>query len=185
MTSWSAVDGVVIAVPHTYHYEIARDALDAGVHVLVEKPMVLTSAHAWDLVRRAEEKGLELMVGTTFQFTEAGPSGARNRAVRRHRRPPARIGAVRVDGGETSCGANPRAYKPMFDYPVTGPEPKLVLRPEDFGRRSGTDPALTRDGHGLLGNRTARDRGIRLHGELRPLGGPGRRHQLPARQRAR
>ena len=47
------VDGVVIAVPHAYHYEIARDALDAGVHVLVEKPMVLTAAHAWDLVERA------------------------------------------------------------------------------------------------------------------------------------
>ena len=64
------VDGVVIAVPHAYHYQIARDALEAGAHVLVEKPMVLKSSHAWDLVRRAEQKGLELMVGTTFQFTE-------------------------------------------------------------------------------------------------------------------
>ena len=64
------VEGVVIAVPHAYHYEIARDALDAGVHVLVEKPMVLTADHAWDLVERARQKGLELMVGTTFQFTD-------------------------------------------------------------------------------------------------------------------
>ena len=38
----AGVDGVVIAVQHAYHYEVARDALDAGVHVLVEKPMTLT-----------------------------------------------------------------------------------------------------------------------------------------------
>src|SRR4051794_30408972 len=38
------VDGVVVAVPHAYHYEIARDALDAGLGVLVEKPMVLRAS---------------------------------------------------------------------------------------------------------------------------------------------
>ena len=42
----AGVDGVVIAVQHAYHYEVARDALDAGVHVLVEKPMTLTAADA-------------------------------------------------------------------------------------------------------------------------------------------
>ena len=63
------VEGVVIAVPHAFHYEIARDALDAGVHVLVEKPMVLKSTEAWDLVQRAESNDLELMVGYTFHFT--------------------------------------------------------------------------------------------------------------------
>ena len=63
------VEGVVIAVPHAYHYEIARDALDAGVHVLVEKPMVLKSTEAWDLVRRADNSKLQLMVGYTFHFT--------------------------------------------------------------------------------------------------------------------
>ena len=63
------VDGVVIAVPHVHHYEIARDALNAGVSVLIEKPMTLESNHAWDLVKIAEERNLHLMVGTTFQFT--------------------------------------------------------------------------------------------------------------------
>ena len=65
----AGVDGVVIAVQHAYHYEAARDALDAGVHVLVEKPMTLTAADAWDLVERAKRNGLHLMVGYTCQFT--------------------------------------------------------------------------------------------------------------------
>ena len=130
------VDGVVIAVPHTYHYEIARDALDAGAHVLVEKPMVLTSNHAWDLVRRADKKGLELMVGTTFQFTEQA-----------HRvREIVRSGAIgdllHVSGlfasmVENFLRSNPEAYRPMFDYPVTGPEANSYSDPKISGGGQG------------------------------------------------
>lgn len=60
-------DGVVVTVPHTAHYPVCRRALDAGVHVMVEKPMALTARAAWDLVDRAG--GLHLMVGQTFNFT--------------------------------------------------------------------------------------------------------------------
>jgi predicted dehydrogenase len=63
------VDGVMIVVPHAYHYPLARAALDAGLHVFVEKPMVLRAREAWDLVRTAETKGLHLTVGYTFHFT--------------------------------------------------------------------------------------------------------------------
>src|SRR5690348_813921 len=35
------LDGVIIATPHATHYDLAAQALDAGLHVLVEKPMVL------------------------------------------------------------------------------------------------------------------------------------------------
>ena len=130
------VDGVVIAVPHAYHYQIARDALDAGAHVLVEKPMVLKSSHAWDLVRRAEQKGLELMVGTTFQFTEQA-----------HRvREIVRSGAIgdllHVSGLFASMVENflrsrPEAYRPMFEYPVTGPEPNSYSDPKISGGGQG------------------------------------------------
>ena len=65
----SGVDGVVIAVQHAFHYEVARDALDAGVSVMVEKPMTLRADEAWDLVERAKRNGLHLMVGYTFHFT--------------------------------------------------------------------------------------------------------------------
>src|SRR6185312_1388472 len=56
------VDAVVIATPVASHYDIARRALDAGKHVLVEKPMCATSNEARDLVERAMRKSLVLMV---------------------------------------------------------------------------------------------------------------------------
>jgi predicted dehydrogenase len=64
------VDGVVIATPHVTHYEIARDALEAGVHVLVEKPMTFRAREAAQLVSLAEAGGLHLMVGYTFHYTD-------------------------------------------------------------------------------------------------------------------
>jgi predicted dehydrogenase len=63
------LDGVVVATPHTSHHSVARAALDAGVHVLVEKPLTTTAADAWDLVERAERSGLHLTVGYTYQHT--------------------------------------------------------------------------------------------------------------------
>ncbi|WP_035968903.1 Gfo/Idh/MocA family protein [Bradyrhizobium sp. WSM1417] len=65
------VDAVVIATPVASHYDIARRALDAGKHVLVEKPMCATSDEARDLVERAKRNSLVLMVDHTFLFTGA------------------------------------------------------------------------------------------------------------------
>ena len=50
------------------HYEIAREALDAGLHVLIEKPMTVRAADAIDLDARARAAGLELVVGYTNNF---------------------------------------------------------------------------------------------------------------------
>jgi predicted dehydrogenase len=61
-------DGIVIATPHDTHFGLARQALSAGVHVLVEKPMVLTPAHARELVNLARDQSLHLQVGYTFPF---------------------------------------------------------------------------------------------------------------------
>jgi predicted dehydrogenase len=57
------VDAASIAVPTSRHYEIARDLLDAGIHVLVEKPITAEVAEAASLNRLAREKGLVLAVG--------------------------------------------------------------------------------------------------------------------------
>jgi predicted dehydrogenase len=62
------IDAVVIAAPAPLHYEIARKALDAGKHTFVEKPLTLTSADARDLLHRAEERGLTLMVGHLMEY---------------------------------------------------------------------------------------------------------------------
>lgn len=66
-----AVDAVVVATPAASHYEIALDAIQAGKHVLVEKPMALTVAECEDLIRAADSQDRILMVGHTFLYNEA------------------------------------------------------------------------------------------------------------------
>jgi predicted dehydrogenase len=51
------MDGVMIVSPHTLHFQQAMDALDKGLHVMIEKPMVCTVEHARTLVRRFRETG--------------------------------------------------------------------------------------------------------------------------------
>jgi predicted dehydrogenase len=65
------IDAVVIATPVSTHYSIAQEALQAGKHVLVEKPMTRASAEAFQLVQQAEQLGLVLMVGHTFEYNPA------------------------------------------------------------------------------------------------------------------
>jgi predicted dehydrogenase len=67
----SDVDGVVISAPVRAHYQLAREALLHGKHVLVEKPLTASVAEAEDLVRLARERGLTLMVGHTFEYSPA------------------------------------------------------------------------------------------------------------------
>ena len=66
-----AVDGVVIATPVFSHHALARKALVAGKHVLVEKPMTRTVAEGEELRELADQKGLVLMVDHTFIYTSA------------------------------------------------------------------------------------------------------------------
>lgn len=55
-------DAVVVASPHHLHHRHAADALDAGAHVLCEKPMTLAPEEAWDLVARARRAGRQLLI---------------------------------------------------------------------------------------------------------------------------
>ena len=63
------LDAVAIATPVSTHYGLARAALDAGKHILVEKPLAASYAQAEDLVRRAEFAGLVLLPGHTFLYS--------------------------------------------------------------------------------------------------------------------
>ena len=60
---FDAIDIVTIAAPASFHFDIARQALEAGVHVLVEKPIALDLAEADALIRLAADQGLVLQVG--------------------------------------------------------------------------------------------------------------------------
>ena len=65
------VDAVAVITPVWSHYELAKDALDNGKHVFVEKPLTATSAQAEDLIELAARKNLRIMVDHTFLFTGA------------------------------------------------------------------------------------------------------------------
>jgi len=65
------VDAVVIATPVEYHYELAMQAMRAGKHVLVEKPMASSSEQAARMVDEAMRRRLVLMVDHTFVYTGA------------------------------------------------------------------------------------------------------------------
>jgi predicted dehydrogenase len=65
------IDAVVIATPPGTHAAIARGALEAGKHVLVEKPLATSVEDAELLVKTAAEHGVQLMVGHTFEYNAA------------------------------------------------------------------------------------------------------------------
>lgn len=65
------VDAVVVATPPATHAAIAQAALEAGRHVLVEKPLATSVEDAELLVKTAERCGVHLMAGHTFEYNAA------------------------------------------------------------------------------------------------------------------
>ena len=65
------VNAVVIATPVSAHYLLAKQALEHGKHVLVEKPMTRSVAEGQELLELADKKRLVLMVDHTFIYTGA------------------------------------------------------------------------------------------------------------------
>jgi predicted dehydrogenase len=78
MLANEALDGIVIATPHATHFQLAKDSLAHGLHVLVEKPMVLYATHARELVELAARQGRELIVGYPWHY---GAHARRARAL--------------------------------------------------------------------------------------------------------
>jgi len=65
------VDVVSIAVPTPLHFEVARDCLEAGIGVLVEKPLTVSLEEARELFRIARERNVLLHVGHVERFNGA------------------------------------------------------------------------------------------------------------------
>ncbi|MDO5422649.1 MAG: Gfo/Idh/MocA family oxidoreductase [Eubacteriales bacterium] len=61
-------DGVLIAVPPKFHKDIAIDCMRAGAHVLVEKPITLTSEEADELIAEGKQTGKTILVGQHHRF---------------------------------------------------------------------------------------------------------------------
>lgn len=62
------VDAVSIVTPSNTHYQIVKDCLIEGKHVLVEKPLTLDAEKAKEIVELSDEKNLKLAVGHLFRF---------------------------------------------------------------------------------------------------------------------
>jgi predicted dehydrogenase len=65
------IEAAVIATPTTYHHAVGMELLRAGLPLLVEKPLTMTSAQATELVSLARQKGLTLQVGHVERFNPA------------------------------------------------------------------------------------------------------------------
>jgi predicted dehydrogenase len=131
-----SVHAVVIATPHASHFELARDALTAGKHVLVEKPITLDVAQADELRRLAKAKGLALTIGHTYHHTR---HAQRARDVVNG----GAIGDVRLVSALFASmvtayyRGQPDEYDAVFSFPVVGPNPATY-----------SDPALSGGGQG-------------------------------------
>ncbi len=67
----SDVDAVAIATPVDLHYKFAKECLEAGKHIWVEKPFTSTSAQAQELIELADSKNLKIFIDHTFIYTGA------------------------------------------------------------------------------------------------------------------
>ena len=65
------IDAAIIATPPSTHVEVASEAIAAGLHVLVEKPLALSAAGCRSLGAQAGAAGVVLMAGHTFRFSPA------------------------------------------------------------------------------------------------------------------
>lgn len=64
------LDGVMVATPHVAHTEVALPALDAGCHVLIEKPMATSAADAKSLRDAAHKAGKEILIPCGWNFRD-------------------------------------------------------------------------------------------------------------------
>ena len=67
MIEKGGLDAIVVATPHDLHYPMTMEALDAGLHVLCEKPMALNAKQAREMLDKAEEAGVVHMILFTYR----------------------------------------------------------------------------------------------------------------------
>ena len=65
------VDAIVVATPPATHFRLAKESIERGAHVMVEKPLTLDSREAQELVELAEQRDRVLMAGHTFVYNPA------------------------------------------------------------------------------------------------------------------
>jgi len=130
------IQGAIVAVSHRAHYPVAREVLENGLHLLLEKPMTLFAADAKSLVELAQQKQVEILMGYVYPYLE-----------------PVRTAKAFLEANEigdieyvTCCMSSmtieflrgrPQEYGALFDYPVTGPTEQTYSSPEIAGGGQG------------------------------------------------
>ncbi len=71
LLEYNNIDMVDIIVPHALHYEIAKAAIEKGKHVLVEKPIAVTSTQGEELIALARKAGVKFSVAENTHFVQA------------------------------------------------------------------------------------------------------------------
>lgn len=69
--SKKAIEGIVLAVPAPLHASMAIEAMNAGKHVFVEKPLAMTSVEADTMIAESKKNNVQLMVGHLLQYHPA------------------------------------------------------------------------------------------------------------------
>jgi predicted dehydrogenase len=92
------IDAVYVALPNWMHREYAEKALEAGIHVLCEKPMAVSSADCRRMIQSAESRDLKLMVAYRLHFEEANLKS--------------------IQAIESGRIGEPRIFNSVFTFPV-------------------------------------------------------------------
>ena len=69
MLTHARLDGAIVVTNHASHYAVARRCLEAGLHVVIDKPMTLYAWQAKALVELAQAQQRELLVGYPYNYT--------------------------------------------------------------------------------------------------------------------
>jgi predicted dehydrogenase len=129
----AGIDICVIASPSGMHYEHAKAALEAGAHVLVEKPVTIDPAQAWELVEIADRNGLHLLCSFGWNYLPM---------LRSARELFTRVGIGEIEQLNISMSSVTRELLAnLGSYPDANPE----FIPE---QRTWTDPVLSGGGYG-------------------------------------
>jgi predicted dehydrogenase len=129
-------DGVIVAVNHVAHYEVAKEVLERKLGLLLEKPMVLRAREARTLKRLADENGVPMVIGYPWHFV---PQNQQLRDIIAS----GRLGRIQLASGLFASmvieflRGRPQAYASIFNYPVTGPTPSTYSEPGIAGGGQG------------------------------------------------
>lgn len=125
----AGMDICLVASPHRFHYEHAKAALEAGAHVLCEKPFTVDPAHAWELDRIATERGLHLVVSFGWNYMQA--ARAAKRLMDEHGIGEIEESSLRMSSVTRELLANLGGYPQAG--PDTAPEPETWTDPRNGG----------------------------------------------------